>query len=81
MTARNPEIDALRLRLKDMYDRVSRMRKKGVDTFFLNTRLLSVPARIQFAEATMLKKDIDSAARLMAELEAEVGKLESTQIL
>ena len=70
------EIDELKRSFKDLQERLSKARKKGLDTTILNIKMYSVAPKIQLAEVTLVKSDIEIAKKAIAELNAELKAIE-----
>ncbi|MBI4438945.1 hypothetical protein HY640_03375 [Candidatus Woesearchaeota archaeon] len=71
------EIEAIKRRAKELRDKISSARKKGTDTRIIDIKMLGIAPKIQLADATKQKKDIDKANQAMDAIEKEVNELKT----
>ncbi len=79
MTDTKEQITGLKNRLKDLNDKLSKLRKKGVNTRMVDFRLPLASPKIMVASATQQQKDIDQASKFLESLESEVASIQEPQ--
>lgn len=79
MTDTKEQITGLKNRLKDLNDKLSKLRKKGVNTRMVDFRLPLASPKILVANATQQQKDIDQASKFLESLESEVASIQEPQ--
>lgn len=70
------ETPQLRAKLKELREQLSRLRKKGAETKTLDTKLYLLSPKIQLAEATRSKTDIEKAKKALDDFQAELKAAE-----
>ncbi|GEM_PF-3603488 len=71
------ETAQLRAQLKELREQLSRLRKKGAETKMINVKLYSLSPKIQIAEATRSKTDIEKAKKALDEFQEELKAAEA----
>ena len=71
------ETSQLKAKLKELREQLSRLRKSGADTKLIDIKLYPLSPKIQVAEATQSKADIEKAKKALDEFQAELKAAEA----
>lgn len=69
-------IESLKEQLIGLKQRISQLRKKGLDTKIAELKAMAIPPKIKLAEATRDYKDVEKANKLVNDATSEVDGIE-----